>query len=95
MVGRGMTNQDIAKHLHMSIGNVKLFIHKICVKLGAKNRQQAVLEALQIEIISPSDMYSVEEIVGFLASMELETLEAVAQLLRQKLAQVQLLKAVN
>ncbi len=79
----------------MSIGNVKLFVHKICVKLGTVNRQQAVLEALRLEILTPKDMYTIEEIVGFLASMDIETLEDVSQLLRQKLGQVQLLGAAK
>ena len=91
MVGRGLTNRDIANDLCMSIGNVKLFIHKICVKLGAVNRQQAVLEALRLEILNPGDIYSIEEIVAFLASMKPETLKAVAQLLQQKRSQINLL----
>lgn len=88
MVGRGMTNRDIADKLFMSIANVKLFIHKICMKLEAVNRQQAVLKALRAGIINPNDIYSVEEIVAFLTTMKAETIEAVAVMLQQKRNQV-------
>ncbi len=89
LVGRGMANQDIAKLLCMSIGNVKGFIHTACVKLGMANRQQAVIEAMRTGILAPQELYSIEELAELLSYMEIETIEAVAPLLKQKLDEVQ------
>jgi DNA-binding CsgD family transcriptional regulator len=88
LVGRGMSNQDIADRLCMSISNVKLYVHRICVKFGVPNRQQAVIEAMRTGVLVPQDIYSVEELAELLAYMEIETIEAVVPLLRQKLEQV-------
>ena len=87
-VGRGMSNQDIADRLCMSVSNVKLYVHRICVKLGVPNRQQAVIEAMRTGVLVPQDIYSVEELAELLAYMEIETIAAGARLLKQKLEQV-------
>ncbi len=89
LVGRGMTNQDIAELLYMSIGNIKGFIHTACAKLGVANRQQAVIEAMRTGILSPQELYSTEELAELLSFMDIETIEAVAPLLKQKLDEVQ------
>ena len=89
LVGRGMSNQDIADWLCMSIGNVKLYMHKICGKLGAPNRAQAVIEAMRTGVLVPQDIYSVEELAELLAFLRPETIEAVAPLLKQRLDQIQ------
>jgi hypothetical protein len=83
-----MSNQDIADRLHMSIGNVKLHVHKICGKLGMPNRQQAAIEAMRTGVLVPQDIYSVEELAELLSYMEIETIEAVAPLLKHKLEQI-------
>jgi DNA-binding CsgD family transcriptional regulator len=88
LVGRGMSNQDIAKFLYMSISNIKRLIHTACVKLGVQNRAQAVIEAMRTGVLVPQDIYSVEELAELLAFMDIETIEAVAPLLKQKLEQV-------
>ena len=91
-VGRGMTNQDIAKLLHMSIGNIKGFIHTACNKLRVANRRQAVIKSMRLGILTPQEIYSVEELAELLSHMDIATIEAVAPLLKQKLdgLQVQL-----
>ena len=88
-VGRGMTNQDIAKLLYMSIGNIKGFIHTACHKLGVVNRRQAVIKAMRLGILTPQDLYSIEELSELLSHMDIETIEAVAPLLKQKLDELQ------
>ena len=88
LVGRGMSNQDIAKFLYMSISNIKRLIHTACVKLGVQNRAQAVIEAMRTGVLVPQDIYSVEELAELLSYMEIETIEAVAPLLKHKLEQV-------
>ncbi len=88
LVGRGMSNQDIAEFLYMSISNVKRLIHAVCAKLGVQNRAQAVIEAMRTGVLVPQDIYSLEELAELLSYMEIETIEAVAPLLKQKLEQV-------
>ncbi len=73
----------------MSVGNVKLYVHRICVKLGMPNRQQAVIEAMRTGVLVPQDIYSVEELAELLAFLGPETIEAVAPLLKQRLDQVE------
>ncbi len=88
LVGRGMSNQDIAEFLYMSISNVKRLIHTVCAKLGVQNRAQAVIEAMRTGVLVPRDIYSIEELAELLSYMEIETIEAVAPLLKHKLEQV-------
>jgi DNA-binding NarL/FixJ family response regulator len=38
MVGRGLSNKEVARGLGISDGTVKLHVHNIFQKLGAKNR---------------------------------------------------------
>jgi len=89
LVGRGLTNQDIADQLYRSVGTIKLYVHRLCVKLGAPNRAQAVIEAMRTGILVPQDIYSVEELAELLAFLRPETIEAVAPLLKQRLDQIQ------
>jgi DNA-binding NarL/FixJ family response regulator len=38
MVGRGLSNKEVARELGVSAGTVKLHVHSIFQKLGARNR---------------------------------------------------------
>jgi two-component system nitrate/nitrite response regulator NarL len=38
LVGRGLSNKGVARELGLSEGTVKLHVHKIFHKLGARNR---------------------------------------------------------
>jgi two-component system nitrate/nitrite response regulator NarL len=38
MVGRGLSNKEVARELGVSAGTVKLHVHHIFQKLGARNR---------------------------------------------------------
>ncbi len=89
LVGRGLTNQDIADQLCKSVSAIKLYVHRLCVKLGAPNRQQAAIEAMRTGVLVPQDIYSVEELAELLSFLGQETIEAVAPLLAQKLDQVE------
>ena len=48
LIGRGATNQDIARQLHVTEGTVRTHVHHILQKLGLENRNQAILYALKI-----------------------------------------------
>ncbi|HEY48561.1 MAG TPA: helix-turn-helix transcriptional regulator [Dehalococcoidia bacterium] len=89
LVARGMTNREIAEHLFTSTSTVKICLHQACVKLGARNRAQAVITALQRGYLTTQDSFSLEELADLLASWGPESIEKVAQLLRQKLQQHQ------
>lgn len=51
LLALGMTNQQIADQLVVSVSTVKSHVHHICGKLGVKNRTQAVSRARQTEMI--------------------------------------------
>jgi hypothetical protein len=53
-----------------------------------KFRQQAAIEAMRTGVLVPQDIYSVEELAELLSYMEIETIEAVAPLLKHKLEQI-------
>jgi LuxR family maltose regulon positive regulatory protein len=46
-----ISNQQIAERLYISTGTVKIHVHNILEKLGAKDRSQAVARAKQINLI--------------------------------------------
>jgi DNA-binding CsgD family transcriptional regulator len=85
MVGRGTSNKAIAARLHMSISNVKQLIYTACVKLGVDNRAQACIAAIYEGVVTPQDIFSPEEIAWFITAIDMETIESIAPLLKQKL----------
>jgi DNA-binding CsgD family transcriptional regulator len=85
LVARGLTNQEIAQQLFISTYAVKVSLHQACVKLGARNRAQAVIFALKKRAIDTEDAFSLDELADLLASMSPEAIEAIAQLLKEKL----------
>ena len=85
LVARGLTNQEIAQQLFISTYAVKICLHQACVKLGARNRAQAVIFAFKKRAIDTQDAYSLEEIADLLASLGPEAIETIAQLLKEKL----------
>ena len=42
LIGRGLTNQEIAEHLVIEVGTVKNHVHNILNKLGVSSRRDAV-----------------------------------------------------
>ena len=85
LVARGFTNKEIADHLCTSTSAVKIFLHQACVKLGARNRAQAVIFAFKKKAVDTQDAFSLEEIADLLASLGPEAIETIAQLLKEKL----------
>lgn len=89
LVGRGLTNQEIAEKLFTSTSTVKLCLHQSCVKLGARNRAQAVIHAMKQGALDTRDVYSLDEIADLLVSLGPEAIETVGQLLKRKIDQPQ------
>ncbi len=90
LVGRGLTNQEIAEQLFTSTSTVKLCLHRACVKMKARNRAQAVIFAMKRGLLGAQELYSLDELADLLASLGPEAIETVVQLLKRKLEQMQL-----
>ncbi|MEE8469927.1 MAG: LuxR C-terminal-related transcriptional regulator [Dehalococcoidia bacterium] len=89
-VARGLTNRQIADQLYTSQGKVKSLLHQACVKLEAHNRIEAVFLAMRQKTLSVDEIFSQDELVELLSSLGPDSVEMIARLLRQKLAQERL-----
>ncbi|NJN54686.1 MAG: LuxR family transcriptional regulator, partial [Anaerolineae bacterium] len=54
LIAEGLTNQEIANRLYLSLHTVKVHARNIYGKLGVKNRTQAVAKARALGIITPT-----------------------------------------
>jgi DNA-binding CsgD family transcriptional regulator len=87
LVGRGLTNREIANMLYMSISTVSTYLYRACTKLGVRKKADAVMSALRRGEISIGEMYSIDELLEFLAPLEAESIEKMGQLLNIKFGQ--------
>ncbi|MGB4778148.1 response regulator [Microbacterium sp.] len=55
MVARGLSNQDIADHLVISIHTAKTHVNRVMTKLGAHDRAQLVIAGYESGLISPGE----------------------------------------
>lgn len=51
LIGKGESNHDIARELHLSEGTVKGHVSTILTRLGAKNRVQAAITAYEAGLV--------------------------------------------
>ena len=51
LVGRGLSNAEIADHLHLSNGTVKTHIGRLLAKLSARDRAQLVIAAYESGLV--------------------------------------------
>lgn len=54
LVAGGFPNRGIAEALHLAEGTVKNHVSSILLKLGVRDRTQAVLRALELELVDPT-----------------------------------------
>jgi DNA-binding NarL/FixJ family response regulator len=54
LVGRGMSNAELAAHLHISPGTAKTHVASLLAKLGARDRVQLVIVAYEAGLVSPT-----------------------------------------
>jgi DNA-binding NarL/FixJ family response regulator len=52
-VSQGLTNQEIATALHMSVATTKTHVSRLLTKLGARERAQLVIAAYETGLVSP------------------------------------------
>lgn len=54
LIARGLSNTEIAEHLHLGVGTVKTHITRLLSKLGARDRAQLVITAYESGLVRPS-----------------------------------------
>ncbi|MBG0813725.1 response regulator transcription factor [Planomonospora sp. ID82291] len=55
LIGRGMSNAEIAEHLHLTVGTVKTHIGRLLAKLDARDRAQLVIAAYEGGLVAIPD----------------------------------------
>jgi len=95
LVGRGLTNQEIAEHLFTSTSTVKICLHHACVKLKARNRAQAVIQAMKRGLLNTQEVYSLDELADLISSLGPEAIETVTQLVKRKLEHARLPSSIQ
>lgn len=78
-----LTNSEIAERLGISVNHVKALLHQACIKLGADNRNEAVLIAARRGEISFAQLLSLEERAEILAPLGPDTVRMIAEKVRQ------------
>ncbi|MFF0393098.1 response regulator transcription factor [Kitasatospora sp. NPDC004615] len=53
LVGLGLSNEEIAAHLHVSLSTAKTHIGRLLQKLAARDRAQLVIAAYESGLIRP------------------------------------------
>jgi len=84
LVGRGLTNREIADKLFMSVNSINTFLYRAYTKLGAHKRPEAVQLALKRGEISMDDIYSIDELLQSMIPLGTESLGEIAQVLSDK-----------
>ncbi|MEV0303142.1 response regulator transcription factor [Streptomyces prasinus] len=54
LVGRGLSNAEIATQLHISIATAKAHVSRLLTKLDARDRVQLVILAYELELVTPT-----------------------------------------
>jgi DNA-binding NarL/FixJ family response regulator len=54
LIAQGLTNHELAAHLHLSVTTVKTHIGRLLAKLHARDRVQLVITAYETGLISPA-----------------------------------------
>lgn len=54
LLAGGLSNREIGAELHLSEGAVKLHLGRACDRLGARDRVQLLVRAVELELVTPS-----------------------------------------
>jgi DNA-binding CsgD family transcriptional regulator len=82
--GQHLSNAEIGQRLGMSVNKVKTLIHQACIKLGAHNKNEAVVSAVKRGAISLTEFFSLDELAELFCSASPDMLRRIAQLVRQE-----------
>jgi len=52
-MGTGLTNGEIAQHLHLSESTIKTHVGRVLAKIGARDRVHAVIIAYEVGLVGP------------------------------------------
>jgi DNA-binding NarL/FixJ family response regulator len=53
LVGRGLSNREIAAELYITVATVKAHVARLFTKLGARDRVQLVITAYEAGLVAP------------------------------------------
>jgi len=53
LIGRGLSNPEIAQALHVTMATTKTHVSRLLAKLGARDRAQLVIAAYETGLIQP------------------------------------------
>jgi DNA-binding CsgD family transcriptional regulator len=77
-----LSYSEISQRLGISVTRVKTLIHQACVKLGADNRNEAVLLAMRRGEINVNELLSLDELAEILCSVDPDVLRMIADFVR-------------
>jgi len=83
--GKQLSNAEMGQALGTSASRVKTTIHQACLKLQARNRNEAIILALMRGEISLNEIYSLDELAQRFSSLNPDMLRRLAYLVRQGL----------
>ena len=79
LAARDLSNREIADTLCLSERTVKSIMHRVYIKLGARNRYQALKQAINIRLLSIEEVLTEDELVDLLATAKPEAIDRIAQ----------------
>lgn len=77
-----LSNSEIGQRLGISVTRVKTLMHQAYVKLGADNRNEAVLLAVKRREINLNELLSLDELAEILISLDPDVLRGIANFVR-------------
>ena len=78
VAARGLSNREIADALDLSVRTVKSTLYRAYKKLHVGTRYGAILQALKLHVIRIDEIFTEDELVDLLASIEPDLINRVA-----------------